>query len=161
MTEDTIKQIAQRFGAIYEDRIVFHDDKFTEFAEAVVAALESRVLAESDKQEAADAKPVAQIVGDDKTRRLIWRCNAFDYDAGTELYAHPIASADVRDAERWRETLKHIGLWLSGGRRMVWAFGDGIPVPPETDYYKDSAAQRFVQAIDAALSQASKGNEND
>jgi len=43
--------------------------------------------AESDKQKEVDAKPVAQIVGDDKTRRLIWRCNAFDYDVGTELYA--------------------------------------------------------------------------
>jgi hypothetical protein len=38
LSEDTIKQIAQRFGAIYEDRIVFHDDKFTEFAEALVNA---------------------------------------------------------------------------------------------------------------------------
>jgi hypothetical protein len=43
------------------------------------------VFDESERR--ADAEPVAQIVGDDKTRRLIWRCNAFDYDVGTELYA--------------------------------------------------------------------------
>jgi hypothetical protein len=64
-----------------------------------------------------------------------------------ECYADAM---EAQDAARWREMLKHVTMWLSGGRRIQWAMLDSLPVPRETDYYKDSSAARFTQAIDAA-----------
>lgn len=42
LTEDTVKQIGLRYGTPYEDRIVFYDDNFTLFAEALCLAVEDK-----------------------------------------------------------------------------------------------------------------------
>ncbi|MDR5802172.1 hypothetical protein [Caballeronia sp. LZ001] len=68
----------------------------TFFQEGFKAAIESRVLAESDKQEAVGE--VLLIGKDADLKEVAWRKGKMP-PVGTKLYAHPIASADVRDAE--------------------------------------------------------------
>jgi hypothetical protein len=58
--EHTVKQIGARFGVIYEDRIVFHDDKFTEFAEA----LEAHYTAPQAECASCEAQPIATLHDD-------------------------------------------------------------------------------------------------
>jgi hypothetical protein len=122
------------------------------------------------KAGAASAGGVATILQAAGAMRMV-RCHdgsgepfaAYDKDiadrvvAGLRAEMHALtgatSAADAKDAERWRETLKHVGA-AADPQRFVFR---GLSPAKGADLMRGSVAQHFTETIDAAIAASRQG----